>query len=93
MKKLILSASLLSLAIPAYAAKTATPSPATWTLARTECWKTSAKIGQCAVGLFGSYTTKEGCVAANGGREDVEATRPDGLFVTQGCMIKLLGDF
>lgn len=90
MKNLILAGALLSFALPVYAAGTRKPPPATWTLARTECGNPA---GQCAVGLFGSFPTKEGCVAANGGREAAETTRPDGLFVSQGCMIKLLGNF
>jgi|KBSMisStaDraftv2_1062788.scaffolds.fasta_scaffold05447_4 hypothetical protein len=92
MKRLVMASLLMLLATSVYAARLAPP-PATWTLARTECWRTSEKAGQCAIGLFGSFPTKEGCVAANGGRESAETTRQDGLFVTQGCMIKLLGDF
>ena len=68
MRKLLLAAAILPLALPAHGA------PATWTILRQVCWKISDTAGQCAVGLYGSFATREACL---GRVRDLLVTHPD----------------
>jgi hypothetical protein len=87
MKNLLLAAAFVPLALPAQGA------PPTWTILRQVCWKISETAGQCAVGLYGSFATREACLAANGGQLETKAQTPDGRQVGQRCEIKLEGQF
>jgi hypothetical protein len=92
MRKLLLAATFVPLALPAYAAAPGW-TPPTWTILRTVCWKISETAGQCAVGLYGSFATKEACLAANGGKLQANGKLTDGREVGQRCEMKLEGEF
>ena len=45
-----------------------------WTILRQVCWKISQTAGQCAVGLAGTFATRDDCIAANGGQLETKGS-------------------
>jgi len=60
----------------------------TWTILRTACWEISSTAGQCAVNVRGRFSTREVCIAANGGQLNRQEVRQDITF-TDGCKMLL----
>ena len=48
--------------------------PPQWTILREVCWKISQTAGQCAVGLAGTFATRDDCIAANGGQLETKGS-------------------
>ena len=63
--------------------------PVQWTIVREVCWRIQADPkGQCAVGLAGTFDSKEACIAANGGQLEQQQTQTGVLRATR-CEVLL----
>ena len=59
-----------------------------WTILHQECWRISATAGQCAVGLIGTFDTRNACIAANNGRLEQKGDE-QGRQVAYRCEMKI----
>ncbi len=57
-----------------------------WTVLRIECLSISKTAGQCAVGLFGTYPSRQACLAANGGQLETKAVKND-MLIDDRCEV------
>jgi hypothetical protein len=87
MRTSLFAAALIPIALSAQAA------PPKWTILRQVCWHISETAGQCAVGLYGEFATRQACLAANGGQLQADGVTTDGRKVGQRCEMKLEGEF
>jgi hypothetical protein len=66
-------------------AQTVAARPPQWTQLREICWSISKTAGQCAVGLYGRFPTRDGCVSANGGQLEEQTRLQDGHLLASRC--------
>ena len=92
MRKLMMTAMMLSLAVPAIAAGR-TQTPPKFVIVREVCWQASITNKVCAIGLYGNFASEQACIAANNGVRNVKMPMQDAREISQRCEIALQGEF